>query len=66
MFSIVTADNSQHVTLNDNAGQAPSEAWIVANGAKALGWAVFSYARKHGIPMRRVGYASRPCLTGEC
>lgn len=66
MFSIVTPDTSQHVTLNDNAGNAPTEAWIVARGSKALFWAVASYARKHGIPLDRVGYSARAARPEEC
>jgi len=65
MFEILTRENSQHLTLNDNAGEAPVEVMLVANDVRAVGWAVFGYAKRHGIAMGRVGYAVRPLNASE-
>lgn len=64
MFEIVTPENSATITLNDNLDDAkrysrvaaPPATWIIGRGAKAVGWAVFSYAKINGIPARDVGY----------
>jgi hypothetical protein len=65
MFSIVTPDNSRHITLNDNRGRVRSEAMIIGEGDKCVMWAVLAYARKHHIRFCDVGYAVRPVHAGE-
>lgn len=65
MFEVVTRDNSQHITLNDNAGHAPNATWIIGQGTKAIAWAVMTYARTNHIHPTRVGYAVRPTRHGE-
>ena len=65
MFEVLSRENSQHLTVNDNAGEAPTETMLVANDVRAVGWAIFGYAKRHGIPMNRVGYATRPLDTSE-
>lgn len=65
MFEIMTADNSQHITLNDNAGQRPVACWIIGHGTKAIAWAVLAYAKQNRIDPRRVGYAVRPAKATE-
>lgn len=60
MFEVVTKDNSQRITLNDNAGQAPVAVWIIGNGTKAIAWAVLAYAKQNRINPSRVGYAVQP------
>lgn len=59
LFEELTPLNSQMVTLNDNAGRVPPEEWLVSTGVRAIGWAVYSFARKHQIAMRDVGYSVR-------
>jgi hypothetical protein len=65
MFEIVTPENSQHITLNDNAGRAPVEEVIIGKGAKAVGWAVVMYAKRYRISADRVGFAVRPVKPSE-
>lgn len=65
MFEVLTADNSQHITLNDNAGIAPTRALIIAKGSAAIGWSVWLYAKRHSISAARVGFAVRPVRNGE-
>jgi len=57
MFEVLTAENSQRITLNDNAGRAPTETWVTARGVKAIAWAVKAYAKRYRINPARVGYA---------
>ena len=59
MFEVLSNENSQHLTLNDNAGEAPTETMLIAKDVRAVGWAIFGYAKRHGIPMGRIGYAVR-------
>jgi hypothetical protein len=65
MFQIMTADNTAHITLNDNLGRAPTEAMLIGNDAQATGWAIFGYAKRHHIPARDVGYALRSATPKE-
>lgn len=65
MFEIVTPENSQMITLNDNAGIAPGEQMIIANDPRAVVWALYGYAKRFGLPARRVGYAVRSVRAGE-
>lgn len=64
-FEVPTADNSQHITLNDNYGGAPVATWIIGNGTRAIAAAVIAYAHRNGIDARRVGYAVRPARDCE-
>ena len=65
MFEIITPENSAKITMNDNLNDAkrhsgnpvPPETWIVGRDPRAIAWAVFSYARKHGIAASQVGYS---------
>lgn len=65
MFEVVTRDNTQHITLNDNAGCAPVAAWLIGHGTKSIAWAVMAYARQNHISAARVGYVVRPTRDGE-
>lgn len=64
-FEIATPQNSAMITLNDNLDAAkqhgrepaPTEQWIVGSDVKSITWAIFAYARKHGIAVRDVGYS---------
>lgn len=64
-FAAITPENSQCVVMNDNAGRVPAEEWICANGAKATWFCIVSYAKKHNINPRDVGYACRPLKQKE-
>ena len=64
-FAVVTTENSQRVTMNDNLGRVPPEEWILASGSKATWWAIKSYAKKYNIDPRDVGYACRPLKQKE-
>lgn len=57
MFQVVTKENSQSITLNDNGGRAAPATWIIDRDVRAVGWAVFSYAKQNKIPARDVGYS---------
>jgi hypothetical protein len=59
MFTIVTPDNSQHITLNDNRGRAPAEALIIARDVRAIWHAIVAYSHRHKIMPHHVGYAVR-------
>jgi hypothetical protein len=59
LFEELTPLNSQMVTLNDNVGRVPPEEWLVSTGVRAIGWAVFAFARKHQIRACDVGYSVR-------
>lgn len=75
MFEIMTPENSAEITLNDNGGTgtardftggklwagpvAPPARWIIGRGAKAVFYAVYSYAKMNNIPIERVGYSVR-------
>lgn len=59
-FAAITPANSQRIVMNDNLGRVPPEEWICASGPKATWFCVVSYAKKHNIDVRDVGYACRP------
>jgi hypothetical protein len=61
-FETITADNSQHITLSDPAGLAPTEALIIGQGSWAIIRAVLSYSKRHGITPQ---YSARPIMKGE-
>jgi hypothetical protein len=63
MFEVLSRENSQHLTLNDNAGVAPVETMIVADDPRAVMWAIFGYSKRHRIPGHRV--AVRPLTASE-
>lgn len=66
-FQIMSAANTAEITLNDNLDDAkrhsreaaPTETWLIGRSAIAVALAVFSYAKKHGIPPRDVGHSIR-------
>ena len=64
-FTVLTRDNAQHLTLNDNAGERAPQAVITLNDPSATWFAIRAYARRNGIAPSRVGYASRPALAHE-
>jgi hypothetical protein len=66
MFEIVTRDNSQHITLNDNLGRAPTEAFIIGRDVRSIWRVICGYADRHCIMRHRVGYAVRPLTQQEC
>lgn len=57
MFEVMSPENSQRITLNDNAGRAAPATWDIGVGVKAIAWAVLSYAKQNGIAPQDVGYS---------
>lgn len=65
MFEIMTADNSQHITLSHCWAAAPVEAVIIGTGTKAIAFAVLCYAKRHNVSAADVQYATRPTTERE-
>lgn len=60
MFTVMTNDNSLRITINDNAGIAPTEVLLIADDPRAVVYAIYGYAKRHNLRAPRVGYAVRP------
>jgi len=61
MFEVMTIENSQQITLNDNQGVKPMECMIIGQGTKAIAWAVIAYSKMYNVCISRVGYSVQPC-----
>lgn len=65
VFQIIDPSNSATITLNDNLNDAkrhsgkpaPVEQMIIGREPASVAFAVLSYAKRHGIDPRQVGYS---------
>lgn len=57
MFEVLSPSNSATITMNDNAGVALPAKWIIGRDARAVAYAILSYAKINNIAPSRVGYS---------